>query len=127
MPVAAAIRRCVRVEMRPEGGKSVGGATSPGGAGADAAVSVIAAESAPYEVLVGEGVCWTIAIGEMGASAEPVAPSEGKAKTKANAVSVAGKIAPRPGRRSTVVMAAHKRVTNLPEGAERSSIFIRGP
>ena len=43
--------------MGPEGGKAVGGAESPGGERADAARSVIAAESAPFEVLDWGGAC----------------------------------------------------------------------
>ena len=34
---------------------------------------------------------------------------------------------PRPGRRSTVVTAVDTRATNLPEGAEKSSILTRDP
>lgn len=43
MPVAAAVRRRVRVEMRPEDGSVpvVGGARVPGGEGAGAAGSAI--------------------------------------------------------------------------------------
>ena len=37
------------------------------------------------------------------------------------------KISPRPGRQSSVVTAAVTRATNLPEGAESSSILTRGP
>ena len=95
--------------MRPEGGKAVGGAGSPGGEGEDADGVVIAAESAPCEVLVGEGECWATAAAAAGASAEPVPPSEGKAKNEAKAVSAAGKKAPRPERRSTVVTAVDTR------------------
>ena len=62
-----------------------------------------------------------------GASVEPLPPSESAAKTEAKSVSAAGKIAPRAGRRSTVVTAEDTKVTYLPEGAERSSIVIRGP
>ena len=38
-------------------GKAVRGVGSPGGEGADASGSLIAAESAPCEVFVGEGAC----------------------------------------------------------------------
>ena len=61
------------------------------------------------------------------ASAEPVPPLEGTAKTEAKAVSAAGKKSQRPGRQSSVVTAAVARAMNLPEGAETSSILIRGP
>ena len=60
------------------------------------------------------------------ASAEPVPPSEDTVKNKEKAVSATDKIAPRPGRRSTVVTAADTRATYLLEGAERSSILTRG-
>ena len=61
-----------------------------------------------------------------GASAEPVLPSDGKANVEAKAVSAAGERSPRPGWRSVMVTAAKARATNLPEGAERSLMFIRG-
>ena len=61
MPVAAAVHRRVQVEMKPEGGEAVGGAGLPGGEGVYAAGSVIAAELAPCEVLVGGGACWATA------------------------------------------------------------------
>ena len=113
--MAAAVLRRVRVEMRPEGGKAVGGAGSPFGKGADAAGSVIVAESAPCEVLDGEGGCWTTLVAAAVASAEPVPPSEGTAKTEARAVSAAGNTSPRPGRQSSVATAAVTRATNLAE------------
>ena len=48
----------------------------------------------------------------------------GKKQSKSN---VGGrKNSPRPGRQSSVVTVAVTRATNLPEGAERSSILIRG-
>ena len=53
--------------------------------------SVVTVESAPCEVFVGEGVCWATAVAAAGASAEPVPPSEGTAKTESKAVSAAGK------------------------------------
>ena len=77
MPAAAAAGRLVRVEMRPEGGQAVGGTGPAGVEGADAAGSVIAAESAPCNVLVGEGAWWATAVKVAGASAQPVPPSEG--------------------------------------------------
>ena len=77
--------------MRPEGGKAVGGAGSPCGKGADAAGSVISAESAPCEVLDVEGACWATLVVAAGASAKPVPPPEGTEKTETKAVSVAGK------------------------------------
>ena len=47
--------RRIRVKMRPEGGRAGGAAGLPGGVEADAAGSVMAAESTPCEVLIGEG------------------------------------------------------------------------
>ena len=113
--------------MRPEGSKAIGGAGSPGVEGANAAGSVIAAESALCEVLVGEGACWAKAVAAAGAFAEPMPPSEGMAITKAKAHISGRYIASRPGRRSTVATVADARATNLPEGTERSSILIRDP
>ena len=43
---------------------------------------VIAAESAPCDVLVGEGACWAIAVAAAGASTESVPPTEAPAKPK---------------------------------------------
>ena len=56
MALVAAVRRRVRVEMRLEGSKAVRGAGLTGSEGTDAAESVIAAESAPCQVLVMGGV-----------------------------------------------------------------------
>ena len=46
-PAGAAVRRRVRVEMRPEDGNMLGGAGVPSGDGVDAPGSVITAESSP--------------------------------------------------------------------------------
>ena len=113
--------------MRPEGDKAVGGAGSPCGEEVDAAGSVISAQSAPSEVLDVGGAWWATLVAAAGASAEPVPPPEGTAKTEAKAVSAAGKNYPRAGRQSSVVTAADTRATNLPEGTEKSSIFTCGP
>ena len=110
MPGAAAVRRRVRVEMRSEGVKAVGGAGSPGGERVDAAGSVIAAESARCE-----GARWVTALAAAGASAEPVPPLEGTAQTEAKTVSAAGKKYPRPGRRSTVVTVEDTQATRSPK------------
>ena len=67
--MAATVLRRVRVEMRPEGGKAVGGAGSPCGEGADAPGSVISAESAPCEVLDVGGTCWATLVAAVGDSA----------------------------------------------------------
>ena len=56
MPAAPAVRRRVRVEMRPEGGKTFRGVCLTGlGLGLDAVGSVITAECSPFKVLVGGG------------------------------------------------------------------------
>ena len=68
--------------MNPEGGKAIGGAGSPGAEGAYATGSVIAVESAPCEVLDGEGACWVTVVAAVGAFAEPVPPAEGMQKPK---------------------------------------------
>ena len=112
--MAAADIRRVRVEMRPGGGKAVGGAGSLCGVGADAAGSVISAESAPCGVLEVGGACWATLVAAAGASAEPVPPPEGTAKTEAKEVSAAGTNYSRPGRQSSVVTAAVTRATNFP-------------
>ena len=79
-PAAAAILRSVRVKMRPESVKAVGGVGSPF-EGADAAGSVIPAESAHCKVLDVEGACWATLVAEVAAFAEPVPPSVCTAKT----------------------------------------------
>ena len=60
------------------------------------------------------------------ASAEPMPPSMGMAKTEAKTVSAAGEIDPRPVLPSVVATEAETRATNLPGGAERPSIPMRG-
>ena len=112
------------VEMWFQHGFTVGGAGEPGGAGADADRPVVSTESVPCAGLL-EGVGWATAVAAAGASAEPVPTSVGTAKTEAKSLLAAGKGRPRPGQRSTVVTDAETRATNLPEGAERSSILIR--
>ena len=126
MPAAAAVRRRVRVEMRPEGGKIFRGAGLSGDEWADAVGFVITAESCPCKVLVGRGACWATIVAAAGASAEPWSPPGGTTKTEAKAALAAGDKTLRPGRRSTVATEADTRATNLPEGAEGSSILIRG-
>ena len=106
MAEEAAVRQRVRLGMGPEGGKVVGGAGSPGGEGVDVGRSVIAAESVPCEMFVGEGACWATAVAAAWASAEPVPPLETTAKTESKTLSAAGNNSPRPGRPSTVVKAA---------------------
>ena len=88
---------------------------------------MISAESTPCEVLDVGGAWWAALVAAAGATAEPVPPLGDMAKTEAKAVSVAGQLSPRPGRLSSVVTAAITGATDLPEGAERLSILIRGP
>ena len=126
-PAVMAVLRRVRVGMRPEGGKAVGGAGSPCREGVDKAGPVISTDLAPCEVLDVGGACWAAFVAAAGVSAEPVPPPEGTAKNEAKAMSATGNISPRPGRQSSVVTASVTRVTNLPAGAEKSSILIRGP
>ena len=112
--------------MRFEDGFTVGGAGEPGEAEADAVGPVVLTNSVPCVGLL-EEVGWATAVEAAGASAEPAPTSVGTAKTEAKSLSAAGKVHPRPGQRSTVATDAETRATNLPEGAERSSILIRGP
>ena len=98
----------------------------PGEAGADAVGPVVSTESVPCVGLL-EGVGWATAVAAAGASAEPAPTSVGLAKTEAKSLSTAGKAHPRPRQRSTVGTGAETQAMNLPEGADRSSILIRGP
>ena len=112
--------------MRSEDGVTVGGAGEPGEAGADALGPVVSIESVPCVGLL-EGFGWATAVAAAGASAEPAPTSVSTAKIESKSLSAAGKAHPRPGQRSTVATDAETRATNLPEGAERLSILIRGP
>ena len=114
------------MKTQSEDGFIVGSAGEPGEAGADAIGPMVSTESVPC---VGhlEGVAWATAVTVPGASAEPAPTSVGTAKTEAKPLSAAGKVRPRPGQRSTVATEEETRATNPPEGAERSSILIRGP
>ena len=127
MPVAVAVRGRVRAEIRSEGAFAVGGAGDPGEAEADTVGLVVSTESAPCIELFEKGVGWATVVAAAGASAEPVPTSMGTAKTEAKALSSAGKTRLRPGQRSMVVTEGETRATKLPDGAERSSILIRGP
>ena len=84
-------------------------------------------EPVPCVELFYKDVGWATVVAAGVISAEPVPTSVGTAKTDAKALSAAGKTRPRPGQRSTVATEAETRPTKLPEGAERSSILIRGP
>ena len=90
MPAAAAVRRRVRVEMRPEGGKTVRGDGLPGEERADAAGPVITAESSPCGKLARRGACWATVVGAAGASVEPLSLPIGQTTTEAKAVLAVG-------------------------------------
>ena len=60
------------------------------------------------------------------ASAEPVPPLMGMAKTEAKTVSAAGEIDPRPVQSSVVATEAEPRATNLSGEAEMPPILICG-
>ena len=83
VPAAAAVRRRVRVKMRPEGGKIFRAIGLPGGEGADAAGSVSTTESSPCKVLVGRGARWETLVAAAGASAESWSPRTTKTEAKA--------------------------------------------
>ena len=102
--------------MQAVGGKTVRRVGSPGGEGVDAAGAVIAAKSAPCEVVVADIACRAISIAPAEASAEPVPPSEGKEKIEVKRCQRHEKILLRLGWWST----------NLSQRAERSSILIPG-
>ena len=115
--------------MQPEGDKIYRGAGLLGDEGADTAGSVVAAGSSPClcKTIVGRGASWATVVAAAGASAAPASPPEGTTKTEPKAALAVDEKALGPGRRSTVATGADIQATNLPEGAERSSILIRGP
>ena len=86
---------------------------------------LITLESSPYKA-PGRGAHWATIVAAAGASAEPWSPPEGTTKAEAKAGLAVVENTLKPGRRSTVTTKVDKRATNLPNGAERSSIFIRG-
>ena len=75
--------------MRSGDGFTVGGAGTPGEAGADAVVPVVSTELVPCIELL-EGVGWATVVAAAGALAEPVPDSVGTAKTNAKSLSAAG-------------------------------------
>ena len=102
LPAAVAVRRRVRVEIRPEDGFAVAGAGEPGETGADTVGPAVSMESVPCVELLEKGVGWATVVAAAGASAKPVPTSVGTAKPEAKRLSVAGKARPRPGQRSTM-------------------------
>ena len=127
MPAGVAVRLRVPVEMRSEDGFAVAGVGEPGETRADTVESAVSTESVPCVELLEKGVGWATVVAAAGASAEPVLTSVITAKTEAKALSAPGKARPRPGQRSTVAREAETQATKYSEGAERSSILIRGP
>ena len=115
------------MELRFEGGFPVGGAGEPGETGVDTVGPVVTTESVPREELLEKAVGWAPVVAATGASAESVPISVGTAKTEAKALSAAGKTRPQPGQQSTVAMEAETQAKKLSEGAESTSIIIRGP
>ena len=88
--------------MLSEGGFAVGGAGESGETGADTVGPAATTKWVPCVELLERGVGWATVLAAAGASAEPMPASVGTAKTEAKAVSVAGRIRPRPGQRSAV-------------------------
>ena len=113
--------------MRSEDGFAVWDAGEPGETGADTVGPAVSTEPVPCVKLLEQGVGWVTVVAAAGAFAEPVPTSVGTAKTEAKASSAASKARPRPGQRSTVATEPETRATKLSEGAERSSMLIRGP
>ena len=112
--------------MRSEGGVADGGAGVPSEAEADTVEPVVAVKSVFCVELLDRKVDCAMIVAAARASAEPVPPSMGMAKTEAKTVSAAGKIDPRPVQLSAVATGAERRATNPPGGAERPSTLIRG-
>ena len=125
LPVVIVVRRRVRVEMRSEGGVTDGGAGVQSEAEADTVEPVVAVESDSCCVeLLDEGVDCATVVAAARASAEPVM---GMPKTESKTVSAGGEIDPRPVLQPLAVATEiETRATNVPGGAERLSILVRG-
>ena len=93
---------------------------------ADATGSEIAAASAPCETLDGEEHAGRHLSWQRGLLPNPCRPHRVRRKPNRKQCRQQDS-SPRPGRQSSVATAAVTRVTNLPEGAKRLSILIRGP
>ena len=98
----------------------------PSKAETDAVEPVIAVEAVSCVELLDRGVGCAMGVAAARASAEPVPPSMGMTKIEVKTVSAAGEIDPRPVPPAVVATEAETRATNLPGGAERPSILIRG-
>ena len=86
---------------------------------------VVAAGAVPCVELRDRSVGCAMGVAAARASAEPVPPSMGMAKTEVQTVSTAGEIDPRPVQRSVMATEAETRATKLPGEAEMTSILIR--
>ena len=112
--------------MRSEDGFTVGGAEEPGEAGADTVGPVVSTESVTCVGLL-EGVGWATAVAAAGASAEPVPPSVGTAKTEAKSLSAAGEARPQPGsdRRWRRIQKYERRISPKEQKGCQSSYVAR--
>ena len=90
----------------------------PSMAETDTVEPVIAVESVSCVERLGRGVGCAMGVVAARASAGPVPPSMGMAKTEAKTVSTAGNIDPWPVQPSAGAKEAEARATNLPGGAE---------
>ena len=91
----------------------------------DTVEPVVAPESVSCVELLDRGVDCVMGVAAARASAEPVPPLMGMAKTEAKMTSSTGEIDPRPIQPSVVATEAESRATSVPGGAERPSILIR--
>ena len=112
--------------MRSEDGFAAGGTGEPGETGADTFGPVFLTESAPYVELLEKEVGSATVVAAAGASAEPVPTSVGTAKTEEKALSAEGKTRRCGGTAIDGGDGGRNTSDKKPEGAERSSILIRG-
>ena len=115
--IAVAVRRRVADD---------GGAGATSKAETDTVEPVVVAESVSCVEVLDRGVGSAMGVAAARSSAEPVPPSVGMANTEAKTVSAAGDIDPRPVQPSLVATEAETLATNLPGGAERPLILVRG-
>ena len=105
--------------MRPEGGKAVGGAKSPGGQGRTRSHKQSRRSRIPANCSTDKEN-----VGRQPSRQRGLLPSPYRSQ---KVVSAAGQNIPWPAQRSLVVTAAVTRSINLLDGVERSSMVIRGP
>ena len=98
----------------------------PSKAETDTVKPVVVADSVSCVERLYRGVGCAMGVAAARASAEPVPPSMGMAKIKAETVSPAGEIDPRPVQPSAIATEAETRATTLPGGAEWPSTLICG-